>query len=239
MAKATKRKTPKTKTPRKPLRWLMWQSVRLVSVVFLVSVFLVVVGTVLNPFTTIYMSQEARRLGGVDYEWVPLEEIAPVMARSVVAAEDANFCNHWGFDVEAIKDAIEDGSSRGASTLSQQTVKNVYLWHGRTYTRKALEAVGTLLVEAVWSKRRVVEVYLNIAEFDEGVFGVEAASRHYFGVGPESLTGVQAARMAAILPAPKTRSASRPTAYIRKRASQIMDGAATIRADGRAACFES
>ena len=97
----------------------------------------------------------------------------------------------------------------------------------------------TPLVEAVWSKRRIVEVYLNVAEFDEGVFGVEAASRHYFGIGPEALSATQAARLAAILPSPKTRSASRPSNYIRKRASQIIDGAATIRADGRSACFES
>ncbi|MEP3920657.1 monofunctional biosynthetic peptidoglycan transglycosylase [Ascidiaceihabitans sp.] len=239
MAKRTKKPTKPKGTPRRPLRWLMWQSVRIFSVAFLIAVLLVVLGTVVNPFTTIYMSQENNRLGGVDYQWVSLEEVAPVMARSVVAAEDANFCRHWGFDVEAIKDAIEDGSNRGASTLSQQTVKNVYLWHGRSYTRKAMEAFGTLLVEAVWSKRRIVEVYLNVAEFDEGVFGVEAAARHYFGVGPEDLSGVQAARLAAILPGPKTRSASKPSASVRKRAAQIMDGAATIRADGRAGCFES
>ena len=234
---------PKTRTkfrlPRHPFRWVIWQGVRVLSVVFVISVFLTILGTVVNPFTTIYMSQESRRLGGVDYQWVPLEEIAPVMARSVVAAEDANFCLHWGFDVEAIKDAIEEGSNRGASTLTQQTVKNVYLWHGRNYTRKTLEAMGTLLVEAIWSKRRIIEVYLNVAEFDEGVFGVEAAARHYFGVGPEQLSAVQAARLAAILPAPKTRSAGKPTPYVRKRAAQIRDGAATIRADGRAACFES
>ena len=166
---------------------------------------------VVNPPTTIYMSQESRRLGGVDREWVSIEEIAPVMARSVVAAEDANFCQHWGFDLKAIKVAIAAGGHRGASTISQQTVKNVFLWHGRNFTRKGMEALMTPLVEAVWSKRRIVEVYLNVAEFDEGVFGVEAAARHYFGVGPEALSATQAARLAAILPSPKTRSASRPT----------------------------
>ena len=185
------------------------------------------------------MGQESRRLGGVDHEWVSIDEIAPVMARSVVAAEDANFCNHWGFDLAAIKLAIAQGGNRGASTISQQTVKNVFLWHGRNYIRKALEAVITPLLEAIWSKRRIVEVYLNVAEFDEGVFGVEAAARHYFGVGPEELSAVQAARLAAVLPNPKERSASKPTSYLRKRSSQILSGAATIRADGRAACFES
>ena len=232
---------PKTKAKalRRPLRWVLWQGVRLLSVVFLVSVVLVIAGAFINPPTTFYMSQESRRLGGVDHQWVPLEDVAPVMARAAVAAEDANFCNHWGFDVQAIKDAIEDGSNRGASTLSQQTVKNVYLWHGRTYTRKALEAVGTLMLEAVWSKRRIVEVYLNVVEFDEGVFGVEAASRHYFGIGPEELSPVQAARLAAVLPNPKERSARDPSDFVRTRAAAIRDGAATIGADGRAACFES
>ncbi len=118
-----------------------------------------------------------------------LEEVAPVMARSVVAAEDANFCNHWGFDLAAIKRAIAEGSNRGASTLSQQTVKNVYLWHGRTWLRKALEAGITPLVETVWTKRRIIEVYLNVAEFDEGVFGVDAAAQHYFGVMPARADG--------------------------------------------------
>jgi len=161
-----------------------------------------------------------------------------VMARSAVAAEDANFCLHVGFDVEAIRDAIEDGGSRGASTISQQVVKNVFLWHGRNWFRKVLEAGMTPLMEALWSKQRILEVYLNVAEFDEGVFGVEAASRHYFGVGPEELNATQAARLAAILPAPKSRSASRPSAFVKRRAVQIRDGAATIRADGRADCFE-
>ena len=199
----------------------------------------VLMGRVVNPPTTMYMMGEQRRLGGIDHEWVPMGMIAPVMARSVVAAEDANFCEHWGFDVRAIRLAIAEGSNRGASTLSQQTVKNVYLWHGRTWIRKALEAGITPLVEALWPKRRILEVYLNVAEFDEGVFGVEAAARHYFKVGPEELSARQAAQLAAVLPSPKTRSASRPTNYLKKRAAQIRSGAATIKADGRSDCFES
>jgi len=117
-------------------------------------------------------------------------------------------------------------------------VKNVYLWHGRSWPRKALEAAITPIVEIMWPKRRVIEVYLNVAEFDEGVFGVAAAARHYFGVAPSELSAVQAARLAAVLPDPKGRSASRPSAWLRKRASGIMDGAATIDRDGRADCFE-
>ncbi|MEM7520328.1 MAG: monofunctional biosynthetic peptidoglycan transglycosylase, partial [Pseudomonadota bacterium] len=162
-----------------------------------------------------------------------------VMARAAVAAEDANFCLHWGFDVAAIRLAIDQGGARGASTITQQTVKNVYLWHGRAWSRKAMEAFLTPLVEALWSKRRIIEVYLNIAEFDEGVFGVEAAAQHYFGVSASDLTGTQAARLAAILPSPKTRSASRPSDAVVRKARRVLDGAATIGKDGRAACFES
>ena len=167
-----------------------------------------------------------------------MDDIAPVLARSVVAAEDANFCLHWGFDIAAIRTALADGGRRGASTLTQQTVKNVFLWPARSWLRKAFEAVLTPLVEVLWPKKRILEVYLNVAEFGTGVFGVGAASRHYFGVEPKNLTPVQAARLAAILPSPKTRSAAKPTSYVRARAVAIADGAATILKDQRSACFE-
>ena len=230
-----KKAPPKRPFKRRVMGWLM----RLIAVGFLIAVFLVVLVAFVNPPTNAYIYAEARRLDGVKQDWAAMEDIAPVMARSAVAAEDANFCEHWGFDMVAIRAAIAQGSSRGASTISQQTVKNVFLWQGRSWVRKAMEALLTPLVEAIWTKRRIVEVYLNVAEFDEGVFGVEAAARHYFGVGPEALTPVQAARLAAVLPNPKGRSASKPTSSLRKRSRQILDGAATIRVDGRAACFES
>ena len=118
-------------------------------------------------------------------------------------------------------------------------MKNLYLWHGRNYTRKALEAVLTPGLEALWPKARIIEVYLNIAEFDAGVFGVKAAARHYFGVSPDQLSEMQAARLAAILPDPKARSAARPSNFVQRRAQAIRDGAATIRKDGRSDCFES
>lgn len=241
MAKKSRATKKTTKKPNRLarvstfLRRWVWRGA---AIGFMLVLFLVLLWNLINPPTTFYMSQESRRLGGVDHYWVPIEDVAPVMARSIVAAEDANYCLHWGFDVDAIRTAIEEGGGRGASTLTQQVVKNVYLWHGRSWLRKALEAGLTPLVEAVWSKQRILEVYLNIAEFDEGVFGVEAASRHYFGVGPEELSATQAARLAAVLPSPKTRSASKPTAQLRRRATSIADGAATIRKDGRAACFE-
>jgi monofunctional biosynthetic peptidoglycan transglycosylase len=242
MAKKTIKSAAKgarTKKPFRPVRWLLWWGVRLFSIIFLIAVAGALLWSVLNPPTTLYMMQERARLGQIDYQWVSMEEIAPIMARAAVAAEDANFCLHWGLDVVAIRKAIDAGSNRGASTISQQVVKNVYLWHGRSWVRKAMEAAMTPLVEALWSKRRILEVYLNVAEFDEGVFGIEAAARHYFGVGPDKLTDVQAARLAAILPSPKTRSASQPSAYVRRRAAQVLDGAATIRVDGRAGCFQS
>ncbi|TRD22081.1 monofunctional biosynthetic peptidoglycan transglycosylase [Palleronia caenipelagi] len=194
--------------------------------------------SVISPITTPYMLSESRRLGGVSYDWVPMDEIAPVMARSAVAAEDARFCQHWGFDMEAIRAALDDGAARGASTISQQVVKNVFLWQGRSWPRKALEAALTPVTELIWTKRRMLAIYLNVAEFDEGVFGVEAAARHYFGVSAADLSPVQAARLAAILPDPKGRSASNPSQFVRQRAASILDGAATIQRDGRAACFE-
>ncbi|SNX72362.1 monofunctional biosynthetic peptidoglycan transglycosylase [Cereibacter ovatus] len=246
----TARKSPRRKAdpapppepepiPRLPVlhllrRWLLtglgWLAVVLVLLVLFFGL--------VNPPTTPYMLRESVRLGSVQHDWADWDEIAPVMARSVVAAEDANFCLHWGFDMKAIRSAIDAGGGRGASTISQQVVKNVYLWQGRSWPRKALEAVITPMVELVWTKRRILEVYLNIAEFDEGVFGIHAAADHYFGVEPSKLTALQAARLAAVLPDPKVRSASNPGPVVRRRSAAILDGANTIRADGRAACFE-
>lgn len=191
-----------------------------------------------DPPRGVYMRQEAARLGGIKHQWADWEQIAPVMARSVVAAEDANYCRHWGFDMVAIRQALDQGGTRGASTLSQQVVKNVFLWHGRSWLRKAMEAGLTPVVETLWSKQRILEVYLNVAEFDEGVFGVEAAAAHYFGTTAAALTPTQAARLAMVLPNPKARSAARPGERDRRRSARILDGAQTIAADGRAACFE-
>lgn len=238
-----RKKTPKGRgkkrkggfRPRSLSRWLL----RAMAGAVLAVLALVVLYSVVNPPITPTIWMEMRRLGAVERQWVPLERMAPVMARSAVAAEDANFCRHWGFDVDAIRDAIEDGTGRGASTLTQQVVKNVFLWQGRSWFRKALETMITPVVEAIWSKRRIVEVYLNVAETGKGVFGAEAAARTYFGVGAEALSAEQAARIAAILPAPRARDAANPSPWLRRRAASIRDGAATIRADGRSRCFET
>ncbi len=219
------------------IRWFLRMFWRALAIAFLVAVAWVGSYRFVNPPGGIFMLQEYRRIGAIEREWVPMERIAPVMARSVIAAEDANFCLHWGFDMSEIRRVIEAGSTRGASTLSQQTAKNVFLWHGRTWSRKALESGFTLLIEALWPKRRILEVYLNVAEFDDGVFGVEAAAQHYFRTTAADLTPLQAARLAVVLPAPKSRDAANPTQFLRGRTAAVMDGAATIARDGRADCI--
>ncbi|MBN8629564.1 MAG: monofunctional biosynthetic peptidoglycan transglycosylase [Rhodobacterales bacterium] len=219
---------------RRGLRWLR-RGLLAIAAVYAV---LVLLFSFVPPPINLYQLGEAWRLGGIEKDWVPWEEIAPVMGRSAVAAEDANFCNHWGFDMAAIREAIEAGSNRGASTISQQVVKNVFLWQGRSWVRKAMEAALTPVVELVWSKQRILEVYLNVAEFGDGVFGIQAAAQHHFGVDARDLTTVQAARLAAILPNPKEWSPSKPTSFVRSRARAIISGAETIAVDGRSACFE-
>ncbi|MBL9048924.1 MAG: monofunctional biosynthetic peptidoglycan transglycosylase [Tabrizicola sp.] len=236
-----KRKARSADTPaakRSRLRGVLTWTVRGLGAIAGLYAFLVLLFSFVPPAINLYQMGEAWRLGGIEKDWVAWEEIAPVMGRSAVAAEDANFCNHWGFDIAAIREAIEEGSNRGASTISQQVVKNVFLWHGRSYLRKAMEAVLTPVVELVWSKQRILEVYLNVAEFDEGVFGIQAAAQHHFGVDAKDLTALQAARLAAVLPDPKGRSASEPSSFVKRRTRSIISGAETIAADGRSACFE-
>ncbi|MBS1301804.1 monofunctional biosynthetic peptidoglycan transglycosylase [Loktanella sp. SALINAS62] len=234
--KSTKNATPRTA---RPLRQRIRRGVLLcVAALFGAVLLSTFAYRFIGPPTTPYQIAESWRLNGLDRNWVPMDRIAPVMARSVVAAEDANFCLHWGLDVTAIRAAMESGANRGGSTISQQVVKNVYLWQGRSWVRKSIEAIWTPLSEAIWPKRRVLELYLNVVEFDEGVFGVDAAAGHYFGVSAADLTPVQAARLAMVLPDPKGRDAANPTAAQRNRTAAIMDGAATILADGRASCFE-
>ncbi len=240
---------PKPRKPRSPKvaelavappkrRGVLWWAGRIVGGIFATFAVLILLFSFLPPPINIYQLQESWRLGGIEKDWVSWDEIAPVMGRSVVAGEDANFCNHWGFDMVAIRAAIDQGGNRGASTLTQQVVKNTFLWHGRSYVRKALEAMLTPVVELIWSKQRILEVYLNVAEFGTGVFGVQAAAQHHFGVDARDLTPTQAARLAAVLPDPQNRSASDPSSFVRKRTRAIMSGAETIAADGRSACFD-
>lgn len=191
-----------------------------------------------DPPTTWLMVSERTRLGAVERTWVPLEEMSAHLPLSAVAAEDASFCAHHGFDLVAIRAALADeGRLRGGSTISQQVAKNVFLWPGRTWLRKGLEAGFTVLVELFWPKRRILEVYLNVAEFGPGVFGVEAAARRHWEISAAEVGPQRAARLMAVLPAPRRRSPTSGTRFVAERGAAIRRGAETIRADGRAACF--
>lgn len=158
--------------------------------------------------------------------WVDLEAISPHAALAVVAAEDQKFPDHYGFDLAAIRDALDDnargGRLRGASTLSQQVARNLFLWQGRSYVRKGLEAWMTLLLELCWPKQRILEMYLNIAETGEQTFGFEAAARRYFGRSAAALDPAQAALIAAVLPNPRRLHADRPSAYVLERRAHIL-----------------
>jgi len=176
------------------------------------------------PPTTAFMLQSPTR--PVQYTWVPASRIADVARKAVVAAEDQKFRTHNGFDVEAMEKAFAHNKKskrkRGASTISQQTAKNLFLWSGGGYFRKGLEAGITLLIENIWGKDRILEVYLNIAEFGPGIYGVEAASQAYFHKPAAQLTPTEAARLAAVLPSPRRWKVNAPGAYVQKRVSWIV-----------------
>ncbi|MER5029247.1 monofunctional biosynthetic peptidoglycan transglycosylase [Pantoea anthophila] len=157
-------------------------------------------------------------------DWVGHDEISPWMGLAVIASEDQKFPTHWGFDVAAIESVLDNSDSRmrGASTLSQQTAKNLFLWDGRSWIRKGLEAGLTVGIETVWTKRRILTVYLNIAEFGPGIFGVEAASQHYFHKPASRLTAADAALLAAVLPNPIRYRAAAPSGYVRSRQQWIL-----------------
>ncbi|MEL0552220.1 MULTISPECIES: monofunctional biosynthetic peptidoglycan transglycosylase [Enterobacteriaceae] len=160
-------------------------------------------------------------------DWVSMDEISPWMGLAVIASEDQKFPEHWGFDVSAIEKALahnqrQENRVRGASTLSQQTAKNLFLWDGRSWLRKGLEAGLTVGIETVWSKKRILTVYLNIAEFGEGTFGVEAASQRFFHKPASKLTASEAALLAAVLPNPIRFRADAPSGYIRSRQAWIL-----------------
>ena len=183
--------------------------------------------------TTPYMVSERP----ISYTWTSLDKVSANVPLAIVAAEDANFCNHWGFDMKAIRLAIEQGGNRGASTISQQVVKNLFLWHERSWIRKFFEAILTPAVEIAWSKRRILEVYINIAEFDQGIFGIEEASQQLFGLPASQLSLSEASLLAAVLPNPKKRSVKNPSLFVLRRALAISDGASTILKDERSQCF--
>ena len=177
----------------------------------------------IRPVTTAFILRE-RAFGTVpvSHEWTPWEEISRHAAVAVVAAEDQRFPRHHGFDLVQVREALSDGSGRGASTISQQVAKNLYLWPRGGFVRKGIEAWFTVLIETLWPKQRILEVYLNVAEFGPGVFGVGEAARRYFGKEALALTPTEAARFAAVLPSPKRMFIERPSEYVRRRTSDIL-----------------
>lgn len=185
------------------------------------------------PFSAVMLERQvgAWLSGNFHYvahsDWVGMDEISPWMGLAVMAAEDQKFPDHWGFDVPAIEKALahnerNENRVRGASTLSQQTAKNLFLWDGRSWLRKGLEAGLTVGIETIWSKKRILTVYLNIAEFGEGTFGVEAASQRYFHKPASRLTPAEAALLAAVLPNPIRFRADAPSGYVRSRQAWIL-----------------
>jgi monofunctional biosynthetic peptidoglycan transglycosylase len=194
------------------------------GIVMLVSITLTLPWRWLAPPTTAFILQDRfHHKSRIHQRWVPFGEISPALPIAVVAAEDQKFPHHHGFDFQSLSEALQEERRhrRGASTISQQLAKNLYLWPGRSLLRKALEAYFTVLIEFTWPKRRILEVYLNVVEFGPKVYGVDAASRLFFGKPPSRITSREAALLAAVLPSPKRMSALRPSEYVRKRASEI------------------
>ncbi|MEO1042286.1 MAG: monofunctional biosynthetic peptidoglycan transglycosylase [Pseudomonadota bacterium] len=183
-----------------------------------------------------------RHLQGEDVqqEWVAYDEISPHLVRAVIAAEDTKFCRHFGFDLGEIRAALEEaqngGRLRGASTITQQTAKNAFLWPGRGPVRKGAEAGFTVAMEVLYPKRRIIEIYLNVAEWGDGLFGAEAAAQARFGKSAKDLTRYEAALLAAVLPSPNKWRVDPPGPYVRRRSRQIQSRVRVVRAEGFDTC---
>ena len=183
------------------------------------------------PFTPLMVSRalEQRERGEemtANHDWVPIEEISPELQKAVIASEDANFLTHHGFDFDAMYKAYEHNKKgkkiKGGSTISQQTAKNVFLWQGRSYLRKGLEAYFTVLIEILWSKERIMEVYLNSIEMGDGIYGAQSAAKYWYRKDAKNLTRYEAAGIAAILPNPRKYKATNSSAYINRRKGRIV-----------------
>jgi monofunctional glycosyltransferase len=201
----------------------------------------VVVYRFVPPPITILMVERLFEGHGLDHRWIPMSRMSPALPRAAIAAEDARFCTHHGFDFEAIQKAVRHDERRpnrirGGSTISQQTAKNVFLWPDRSWVRKGFEAYFTVLIEAVWGKRRIMEVYLNTVEMGPGVYGVEAAAQRYFHVSASAVNPAQAARLIAILPSPLKWQVIDPGSYVRRRDARIGKGEAAVARQDSAAC---
>ncbi len=221
---------------------------RLISAIVAAALMIFVIGPIIvvavyrfvPPPVTFLMVQRAFEGRGFERHWVPIREISPSLVRAVIAAEDARFCEHHGFDLNAIQKAMaanERGKKlRGGSTISQQTAKNVFLWPSRDWVRKGLEAWFTVLIEVGWGKERIMEVYLNSIEWGPGVYGAEAAAQANFHVHANQLTPAQSARLAAIVPKPLAWKAAKPGRYVQRRSGAINRNATIVRRDGLTSC---
>ena len=214
--------------------------IKLIVGFLIISILWVLAYRFVNPPITATMIGDIVAGRGATREWIPIERIDRDMVRAAIAAEDSKFCQHGGFDFEAIEDAMKRNASggriRGGSTISQQTAKNAFLWQGGGYFRKGLEAWFTLLIEQLWGKQRIMEVYLNIAETGIGTYGVNAGSQRYYDHDSSAMTRQEAARIAAVLPLPKARGAVAPKGFTRRYGNSIAARIGVVARDGLDAC---
>ena len=243
MAKRPKSTIPRYRRKRKgslPGRIVGW-IVKLVVAFFLISALWVLAYRFVNPPMTATMIGDIISGRGAHKDWMSIEQMDRDMVRASIAAEDGKFCSHNGFDFEAIEDAMKRNASggriRGGSTISQQTAKNAFLWQGGGYARKGVEAWFTFLIEHLWGKRRIMEVYLNLAETGIGTYGVNAGSERYFGHDASAMSATEAARIAAVLPLPKKRGAVAPKGFTRRYGNTIAARIPTVTRDGLDACI--
>ena len=216
--------------------FIKW-SLRFVLFFFsLIFIILLLTKWINPPITTVILSESISLDQKVNQEWRTIDKIGKNVILTVLASEDSNFCNHYGFDFNEIFRAKEKGFSRGASTISQQVSKNLILWRERSWFRKGLEALITIMIETLWSKKRILEIYLNIAETGNGYFGIQAISNSLFKKNSYDLTLKEASYIAVTLPNPKKRNAKKLSINLKKRAESVRNGANTLRLDGRASC---
>ena len=244
MARRPKSNIPRYKrrrtSKRSPFGRIVGFIVKLVLIFVIGSVLWVLAYRFVNPPITATMLGDLIAGRGATRDWMSIEEIDRDMVRAAIGAEDSKFCSHNGFDVEAIEDAMKRNASggriRGGSTISQQTAKNAFLWQGGGYFRKGLEAWFTLLMENLWPKRRIMEVYLNLAETGIGTYGVNAGSQRYFDHDASAMSRTEAARIAAVLPLPKKRGAVAPKGFTRRYGNSISSRISIVARDGLDAC---
>ena len=234
-------KPPPRRRPGGVLRLLRNLLVTLLLALLIIPPLWVAIYRFVPPPITGLMIERSLQGRGFEHRWAPISRISPAMTRAVIASEDSRFCQHHGFDFNAIDKALRHnetrpGRIRGGSTISQQTAKNVFLWPDRSYVRKGLEAWFTVLIEALWGKQRIMEVYLNTVEMGPGLYGVEAASERYFHIEARDLSVAQASRLAAILPSPLKWKARDPGPYVQRRTGRIDARSGTVRRGGLAAC---